>query len=569
MGRMGIRTARRVAAACTGLALLVGLGPIVATAPAAAAAAAPSTLVVGLGDSFASGEGAGSYNPETDDRLRNNFCHRSPWSWQRQVQIPNAVTEQPRVIQSCSGATAANILSANQGKAPAEPPQITWLDGRSPTHVLLSIGGNDLGFQGLIENCYLFDCIASGKVRATEDAIGAAKLQLRAVLEAVVAEAPQAMVVLAGYPQLVQGLCSGFNEPEAAAVDKLARTVRTAWVEAVMMQRVLGKNVRFVDTIDPFKGHGACSLSPWVNKVSLNPLDNQLVVESMHPNVDGYRAYTHAVNRVLQTDPMRCDSRGCRIRFQDESIFYSTSYGTRLVAGSIRTAYESEGEERGWLGYPKTGERVEPANGRSQEFAGGTYWWRSGVGSYPVKGRILAKYVAIGDVDRIGTPVSKEIAVSGGVYQKFSSGHMYFKIGTPEAFYSKGAILARYRWLGETTGLMGWPTTDEVCGLNWGGEAGCRQLYDGSGSSGSAIVYSSVVGGAFEIVGRVYEEFLRAGGPLGALGYPDGPQREQVEAPDDKYTVQVFSLGASIVVSWKQRTKCTYPPGGGVSCIRF
>lgn len=486
------------------LALVAGAG--LAVSFAAPAAAADPPVVVGLGDSYASGEGAGGYAFETDNPL--NRCHRSPLSWQLLATIPNAVGEPKRIHVACSGAVAANVLQG--GQYANEPPQIRSVVGTNPSVVLLSIGGNDVNFKEMVSQCYLLlDCTSTALMTGTEARIAAARGQVRTVLEEVVRQAPQATVVLAGYPQLVQGACSGFSTAEAARFDQLSRVVRTAWVGEVMAMRMQAKKVRFVDTIDPFREHGACSPTPWINKVSLSPLDSQLVVESMHPNANGYQAYANATSTVLRTDPMRCTSAGCRIKFVNESVYYTPSGGTVTTMGYIRSAYEAEGEETGYHGYPTTNEFVRP-NGRAQSFTRGQFFFRYGTTrAYPTRGYIGTKYTATGEANgRLGYPVSTELTVPSGKgkRQNFQFGSIFFKNGATQAFVSEGAILDKYRVDRYDEGPLGWPKTDHACGLQPGNA--CRQHFDGSGDS---VVYWTPTTGAHKVTGQIRDFYASTG----------------------------------------------------------
>ncbi|HEX9929678.1 MAG TPA: hypothetical protein VGB02_14185 [Pyrinomonadaceae bacterium] len=154
-----------------------------------------NTLIVGLGDSFASGEG----NPDIPREFRqgrnegdlfyplgkrksplkdktskvgwlDQRCHRSMYSYQFQTALGLALTNPHEVVTfvsySCSGAKTNEIISASE--TPVEtmsskikelkegnqyklvPPQLESLkkvlNGRTIDYLLLSTGGNDIGF---------------------------------------------------------------------------------------------------------------------------------------------------------------------------------------------------------------------------------------------------------------------------------------------------------------------------------------------------------------------------------------------------------------------------------------
>lgn len=543
----GSRTTATVVSSVLAL-VVAGLGM---TAAAPSAAAAVATRVIGLGDSYASGEGAGSYDPDTDAPL--NQCHRSPLSWQRTAEIPGA-TGVERVHVACSGATVASVLStSHQG----EPPQIGALQNvPAGSVVLLSIGGNDVGFEAIVRDCVFGGCLETpAQVAEVQAKIAAAALEIRRALDTVVARAPGATVVLAGYPQLMQGACFTITPTEAGALDRLSVELRRQTVGQVMQLRLAGKSVRFADTIDPFLGHGACSDSdPWLNSL----VAGNFSAESFHPNAAGYRAYATAVTNVLRADPMRCTAAGCRIRFARESVYHSVSGGTRATMGYIRSAYEAEGEEASYFGYPATDEYDRP-NGRGQSFTRGHIYFRFGTDrAYPTRGFIGSKYLLTGDAaGRLGYPVSTEFTVpsGGGKRQNFQLGSIFFKNGTTEAFVSEGPILDKYRIERYDEGPLGWPTTDYACGLQPGNA--CRQHFDGSGDS---VVYWTPETGAHPVTGP-FRDFYKSGGWQNSLPNPDSsriagyPRTDVFTGTGMGYPTQQFQYG-SIVHDVPKRTMC-------------
>jgi len=167
------------------------------------------TLIVGLGDSYASGEGNPdrpaqfTENKKEKDRLpfifdgqllkalkgekhpqRDNGkdvqvswlderCHRSMYSYQFKTALQLALSNPQEAITfvsySCSGATTDHILTADkkpiEGKGKVDP-QLESLkavlsNGKNETreidYLLLSTGGNDIGFATYVAYCLLSD----------------------------------------------------------------------------------------------------------------------------------------------------------------------------------------------------------------------------------------------------------------------------------------------------------------------------------------------------------------------------------------------------------------------------
>ena len=152
--------------------------------PAAwAGPSSPTTAAVSLGDSYISGE-AGRWNgnsltPTGDkdgtdracqpagptcqvDKTRvyepgteEGGCHRSDVAEIKSASLPVA----ERIDLSCSGGQTKNIFRASQGGVGqnGEPPQADKLlpvaQAKNVKLVMLSIGGNDLGFASIIAAC--------------------------------------------------------------------------------------------------------------------------------------------------------------------------------------------------------------------------------------------------------------------------------------------------------------------------------------------------------------------------------------------------------------------------------
>lgn len=96
----------RIAAGAILFALAVSALPAVSGLPGATASAAPPstrTAIVALGDSAASGEGAGNYEEGTRGE-NGDWCHRSPNAYIRRTGLASTA-----VNLACSGASSANV----------------------------------------------------------------------------------------------------------------------------------------------------------------------------------------------------------------------------------------------------------------------------------------------------------------------------------------------------------------------------------------------------------------------------------------------------------------------------
>lgn len=114
----------------------------------AGAILADADRVVILGDSFSSGEGAGAYLAGTD--TPENACHRSTSTY-----LVDAFDIPGDAILACSGAVAAHLTGPGDN---GQDPQLTQLDrwqndNGAADAVVLTIGGNDIGFESIAISC--------------------------------------------------------------------------------------------------------------------------------------------------------------------------------------------------------------------------------------------------------------------------------------------------------------------------------------------------------------------------------------------------------------------------------
>lgn len=142
---------------------LMGVTPRDASSPANQPPTGGKQVLVALGDSYMSGEGASIYYHGTDDG-GGDECRRSPTSWA-------AMAGQQRPFDgfyflACSGARTFNVNStAGDGLAPSPQPaepstQLRQYSTKNPgstnftpSLVTVTLGGNDVGFATIGEMC--------------------------------------------------------------------------------------------------------------------------------------------------------------------------------------------------------------------------------------------------------------------------------------------------------------------------------------------------------------------------------------------------------------------------------
>jgi lysophospholipase L1-like esterase len=218
---------------------------------------------VALGDSYAAGVGTFDYDSASGACLRSPESYPALWSHSHAPAQLNSV--------ACSGAATSDVLS-NQMSA--------LNDG--VTLVTVTVGGNDIGFSGTAATCILGT--DSGCWRAVSDALTIAAIDLPARLEAVYAairsHAPNARVLVVGYPQLADETATSCT---LSASKRSALNLGASVLDTVISDEAAAAGLTFVDPQPAFAGHGVCSGTPWINGFSTAHL-----TETFHPTADGY-----------------------------------------------------------------------------------------------------------------------------------------------------------------------------------------------------------------------------------------------------------------------------------------
>ncbi len=257
-----------VSAVAAAAALAAAALPVLIPAQASAQSAA---AYVALGDSYSSGVGAGSYigSSGSCDQSTNAY----PARWDAANQPASYVSE------ACSGATTATVLS-------------TQLSALSPATTLVSItvGGNDVGFSSVMETCVLLPTSSCVSAVSNAESLIASQLpgELDAVLNAIRADAPNARVVVLGYPDLYDlsrsSSCIGLSTTDRTDLNTGANELDS------QIQAAAGRHGDvFADVRTAFTGHEICDPASWLHAV--NFLD---IPESYHPTASGQSAYYQA-----------------------------------------------------------------------------------------------------------------------------------------------------------------------------------------------------------------------------------------------------------------------------------
>jgi lysophospholipase L1-like esterase len=254
---------------------------------------------VALGDSFTSGAGLAKIPPD------EVACAQSSLNYPHLVA--KAVGAHLTDV-SCGRATTDNGTQPQPegaGVAP-RPPQLDAVT-KGTDVVTVGLGGNDFGwFFGL-----MFGCTSAAAAdpsgspcaqQVTSPQLDLTALpprtgaRLEALLKEVRLRAPDARILLVGYPQPVpaRGTC-----PELPLAAGDYPFVRAQWeaMDTVMRQAADAAGATYVDVLGPSEGHDICAGGDaWVNGVEARPE----VAEAYHPLARGHAAVAELVEQALK-----------------------------------------------------------------------------------------------------------------------------------------------------------------------------------------------------------------------------------------------------------------------------
>lgn len=260
--------------------------------------AAPGGLAM-LGDSFSAGQGSGPYDPDT--YTATDSCHRSPYSWER-VYAAGTTTYASGGWKhvACSGAIITDFRNPNHNW-PVEPPQLNALTGNDGL-VLLTVGGNDIGFSKIATDCIVWrQCKSKYVVNGVDtvlDSIQRLEPQLEQLYVQIVAEAPNAEVHVLTYPNMLttddRGLCA--SDGLLGLDDRIWLVGVTRALDDAVVTAANNVGVDALDVFDAFAGHELCAPDPWINGLA-STSDRQ---EWFHPRAAGYAAEAARLKAVLQ-----------------------------------------------------------------------------------------------------------------------------------------------------------------------------------------------------------------------------------------------------------------------------
>lgn len=277
------------------VALLAGCGDDGSSEDRESASFDPTNIVV-IGDSYSSGNGAGNYSKDRSEclRSRENWgeIYRDDYNSRYGAKLRN---------EACSGAVLKDLTEPSGSR----PPQWDAIDEETDL-VLMTIGGNDVGFKEIAKNCLVF------AKKSCEGLIGNARQGIPRLEEGLTGFLgklrdrlrPDARVMLVSYPFLVgQKSLQGCSRSSRARGYEIAANVRQlgvlgdrAQVNAVnAANEQPGARTFYLGGVKSrFRGHepAACltrfSDESWLHDPG--PRDIVDLIEYYHFNPRGHRA---------------------------------------------------------------------------------------------------------------------------------------------------------------------------------------------------------------------------------------------------------------------------------------
>jgi hypothetical protein len=238
---------------------------------------------VGLGDSYA----AGPLIPSQS--LSPLGCLRSDHNYAR---LAAASTGRSLADVSCSGAKTGNMAGSQSTSAGTNPPQFNALSVATKV-VSVQIGGNDIGFTEILENCVTYNPFGkpcqnrygTGANDQINARIAAAAPKVAAVLAGIKSRAPGARILVVNYAAILPETGSGCwpQVPFAYSDVPYLRGKQKA-LNTMLQQQAAAAGVVYVDDYTASIGRDACKSTStrWVE-----PLVPGNAAAPFHPNARG------------------------------------------------------------------------------------------------------------------------------------------------------------------------------------------------------------------------------------------------------------------------------------------
>ena len=293
------RTVRGLVAVAGGSLLVIGLSGTSGAGVFGPPGAVGPPHYVALGDSYTTGP----FIPDPTGSPAG--CLRSTHSYPFLVAAGTGADSFTDV--SCRGATTADMTHSQSVQLGTNPPEDSALSA-STTLVTLQISGNDIDFIGIIEHCTTLsltdpfgspckDHYTSGGIDKLRAAINKTAPKVAAVLRGIHADAPNARVLLVGYPVILPNSGDGCWPlvPFAYGDVPYLRGVEKA-LNSMLAAEAAAHDATFVNTYTASIGHDVCQApgTKWVEGLIPTSL-----AAPFHPNRRGEQEMAQQVLAAL------------------------------------------------------------------------------------------------------------------------------------------------------------------------------------------------------------------------------------------------------------------------------
>ena len=282
---------------------------------------------LGMGDSYASGEGTYAYIDGTD--TSNNKCHLSSRAYA--LLLSSQIFQSGHAI-SCSGAVTQDITDSSlsyEGQVadkikkedrdsqlingvlanyiPGFISQSEFVDLHRPDAITISIGGNDIGFADILTRCVSPASLQESCYPTYEDRLELAR-QINAIFPRLVdtykqIAKPGKRVYVTGYPLIlaVGGNCALNVHFDAHEIQMATDLVE--YLNIVIERAAMKAGVRYVDISNAFAGHKMCETKSSDVAVNGFTVGNDVGIgpikiignESYHPNQLGHELLANTI----------------------------------------------------------------------------------------------------------------------------------------------------------------------------------------------------------------------------------------------------------------------------------
>jgi GDSL-like Lipase/Acylhydrolase family len=288
-------------------------------------------VVVALGDSTISGEGAGDYEPGTDGE-GGDWCHRSSIASVHRIGMPDI---DGTINLACSGAPSAQVGlgKVKQYNEPSQAERLAQLAGRNRVvAVVVAAGANDEpGFSHVLDQCvqvwFNRNRPGCGAAIGTEwqDRVDAMVPKLVRALRDVRSAMSTAGYRDTDYALVVQSYAAPVGPDVAPGLQDLSgcpfRSEDLRWVRDTAVPTLTAgireaarlADARFLDLSRAGAGREACSSADDINRewfrrlaVQWTDLHNDerathALQESFHPNANGHAQFGRCLGEFLNT----------------------------------------------------------------------------------------------------------------------------------------------------------------------------------------------------------------------------------------------------------------------------